>query len=158
DDVRRCLKPGGVFVAYNYYREGWIVARLERTLADVFGREPLVFTLPPRDAIRPDDPFWAFTLLVAGDTEPLRRAAEARRPLLPWTVGRPHSPLRVPTDDWPFLSLRRPGIPRLTLRAIALMAAAAALVLAWSARTTERRRADLPLLAAFFFLGAGFML
>src|SRR5262249_56042072 len=79
DDVRGCLKPGGVFVACNYYREGWIVARLERMLADVFGRDPLVFTLPPRDTIRTDDPFWAFTLLVAGDTGPLPPPAEAPR-------------------------------------------------------------------------------
>src|SRR5207302_284468 len=25
EDVRRVLKPGGVFVMYNYYRQGWIV-------------------------------------------------------------------------------------------------------------------------------------
>jgi SAM-dependent methyltransferase len=46
DDVRKRLKPGGVFVMYNYFRQGWIVARLQQGLHDVFGEEPLVLTLP----------------------------------------------------------------------------------------------------------------
>ena len=29
DDVKKRLKPGGVFVMYNYFRQGWIVSRLE---------------------------------------------------------------------------------------------------------------------------------
>src|SRR5262249_46878506 len=27
-DIRRVLKPDGIFVAYNYYRQGWIVERV----------------------------------------------------------------------------------------------------------------------------------
>lgn len=51
-DVARHLKPGGVFAAYNFYRQGWIVARLRRMMLDRFGCEPLMFSLPPRDEIR----------------------------------------------------------------------------------------------------------
>ena len=51
-DVARHLKPGGVFAAYNFYRQGWIVARLHRMMRDSFGCEPLLLSLPPRDEIR----------------------------------------------------------------------------------------------------------
>jgi len=51
-DVARHLKPGGVFAAYNFYRQGWIVARLHRMMREKFDCEPLLFSLPPRDEIR----------------------------------------------------------------------------------------------------------
>jgi SAM-dependent methyltransferase len=50
-DVRRRLKPGGLFVAYNFYRQGWIVARLRGMMLDEFGTEPLVLSFPPRAEI-----------------------------------------------------------------------------------------------------------
>ena len=47
-DIRKRLKPGGVFVMYNYFRQGWIVSRLEGMLDSTFGTgNPLVFTLWP---------------------------------------------------------------------------------------------------------------
>ena len=33
------LKPGGMFVAYNYYREGWVVARLAELTRAAFGQD-----------------------------------------------------------------------------------------------------------------------
>src|SRR5207245_10931367 len=39
----------------------------------------------------------------------------------PTTVVAPAEPLRLPTDEWPFLYLRKPIIPALTLRGIAIM-------------------------------------
>jgi SAM-dependent methyltransferase len=50
-DVARHLKPGGTFAAYNFYRQGWIVARLHRMMRDRFGCEPLLLSLPPREEI-----------------------------------------------------------------------------------------------------------
>jgi SAM-dependent methyltransferase len=55
EDIRRTLKPDGVFVMYNYYRQGWVVARLARMAEEVFGTKPLVLALPHRAAIRADD-------------------------------------------------------------------------------------------------------
>ena len=42
--VRDHLKPGGIFVLYNYYREPWLVAKLQGMLTDAFGSPPLVRT------------------------------------------------------------------------------------------------------------------
>ena len=74
EDVKRVLKPGGVFVMYNYYRQGWLVHKLASLARDVFGVEPVVISLPPRDRIGPDDGYQpGFTFLLVS-TDPARLA------------------------------------------------------------------------------------
>ena len=59
----------------------------------------------------------------------------------------------VPTDDWPFLYLREPTIPRLNLRGMAVVAAVALLILlAFAPGRGARPNGQM------LFLGAGFML
>lgn len=55
EDVKRTLKPDGVFAMYNFYRQGWVVGRLAKMAEEVFGEKPLVISLPQRDAIQPGD-------------------------------------------------------------------------------------------------------
>lgn len=74
-DIRRCLKPDGVFVMYNYFRQGWLVARLHEGLQEAFGAEnPLVYTLPSLETIQPEQQFSGFTVFLAGNTEGIRNA------------------------------------------------------------------------------------
>lgn len=191
EDVRRHLKPGGLFVAYNAFRQGWIVTRLHRGLADVFGAEPLVLSLPHRDVIRPDDAlFDHFTVLCAGDTGRLKEQfarqpaywvrrgrapgpdqtpngfAEAPRPgeegkWIRFGLARLEAPpqaLRAATDDWPFLYLRAPMIPDLSLRGMAIMGGLALGVLLLFRPRSPGRGRSWGLDGHLFFLGAGFML
>ena len=80
DDVKKRLRPGGVFVMYNYFRQGWIVSRLQNTVREAFGSDALVLNLPSRDRLDPDDNLDnGFTMLVAGDNRALRDAF-ARQP------------------------------------------------------------------------------
>ncbi|HEY8204188.1 MAG TPA: hypothetical protein VIF81_05620 [Pyrinomonadaceae bacterium] len=76
EDVRRHLKPNGNFVVYNYFRQGWLAARLQKGLEEVFGTgNTLVLTLPYRRVIDPDRAtFGDFTLFFAGATSDLRNA------------------------------------------------------------------------------------
>src|SRR6185295_2710252 len=76
DDVKRHLKPGGTFVVYNYFRQGWLISRLQKTLDEVFGAgNPVVLTLPYHPEIRPEETTVGnFTLFFAGDTAALRNA------------------------------------------------------------------------------------
>jgi spermidine synthase len=67
-DVWQHLNPGGLFVMYNYFRQGWIVARLQQGVAEVFGSEPVVLALPHREKIVPADRWNGFTMLLAGRT------------------------------------------------------------------------------------------
>ena len=55
DDVQRRLKPGGMFVMYNYFRQGWIVSRLQNSVRAAFGADALVLNLPSRDTLDPDE-------------------------------------------------------------------------------------------------------
>ena len=75
-DIKKRLTPGGVFVMYNYFRQGWIVARLHAMLEQTFGAgNPVVFNLPARSVVKPDDVlFNEFTMMLAGDTGPLKEA------------------------------------------------------------------------------------
>ena len=75
-DVQRHLKPNGTFVIYNYFRQGWLAARLKQGLDEVFGADnSLVMTLPYREVIEPESAtFGDFTIFFAGDTGQLRDA------------------------------------------------------------------------------------
>src|SRR5438067_3582454 len=65
DDVRRVLKPDGVFVMYNFYRQGWIVQRVAAMAKRVFGCDPIVLPLPYADTIKSSEQA-GFTTIIAG--------------------------------------------------------------------------------------------
>lgn len=105
EDVRRHLKPNGTFVIYNYFRQGWLAARLQQGLDDVFGtNNSLVLTLPYREVIQPESAtFGDFTVFFAGDTSQLR-AAFAKNPRY-WLrndeAPTPSSPNGFQSQPWP---------------------------------------------------------
>ena len=83
DDVRKRLRPGGVFVMYNYFRQGWIVSRLQNTVREAFGNDALVLNLPSRDRLDPDDNLGGdFTMLIAGDNRRDSRRVRAAARIL----------------------------------------------------------------------------
>lgn len=76
-DVRRVLKPSGVTAVYNFFRQGWIAARLRDELATAFESEPVMLTNPPKDTVRLNEFDRGFTVFFAGSPEaidPLRSA------------------------------------------------------------------------------------
>jgi len=186
-DVRRHLKPGGIFVMYNYFRQGWIVARLDQELKETFGTDPLILTFPYRPIIRPETS-GGFTMLISGDVEHLRSAFKSKPDY--WMLGdqacglgcpngfdqhpSPAVPgrwvqfglaamvqpgnLRSASDDWPFLYLHGPMIPSLSVRGMMIIGGLSLLLLYIF---LPKRRGDDRRLAfngRMFFLGAGFML
>lgn len=212
EDVRRQLKPNGTFVIYNYFRQGWLAARLQNGLDEAFGAgNSLALTLPYRQVIEPEKAtFGDFTIFFAGDTGDLRNSfarqpaywlridqppgpstsngfqigPEAAPPVVPaqgndqaptsqWqrfglaTVLQPQGELRSATDDWPFLYLREPMIPTLSLRGMLIMGGLGLLLIflflprgKGAPLVTGVRRMNLvnALNVQLFFLGAGFML
>ena len=69
-DVRRVLKPDGVFVMYNFYRQGWIVQRVATMAAQVFGCEPLVLPLPYQETLKASEPANFVTIIPAASRSP----------------------------------------------------------------------------------------
>lgn len=184
EDVKRCLKPGGLFVMYNYFRQGWIVARLAKTSGSVFGRPPVVLTLPYRDRVAADAKAEAFTMLLNGSRA--ENIAEAFRTRGSYYISSkqalaPSSPdgfgtksgdgilalnpssveipedLQEARDAWPFLYLRNPMIPTLSWRGLGIIAFISTIMLWLFARGTGVGEFD-SISARMFFLGAGFML
>jgi spermidine synthase len=83
-DVKARLKPGGVFAMYNYFRFGWVAARLNEMVKKVYGVEPVVVTLPYQQTINPDDNLANVItfMLVGTDSEKLnniKKQFEARK-------------------------------------------------------------------------------
>ncbi len=106
--VRERLKPDGLLVVYNYFRERWLVDRLANTAAVAFGQEPRVHVHEARAFLG---------VLMAGP----RLAQLTVDPPVPDRVtafGQSHEPA---TDDWPFLYLRDRHIPSHYLGALALI-------------------------------------
>ncbi len=186
--VRQKLKPDGLFVMYNAYRQGWIVARLEQTLKKIFADEgdPIVMTMPYSEVVQPTEQANGFTFLLAGRRTTAMRQAFARQPgywmvankapspLMPSAFGPEpvdHSirfgparvalldePLQLATDDWPFLYLRAPMLPNLTVRGMLIMAALSLVMLYFFWPRAQKDGTSGGFDGRMFFLGAGFML
>jgi SAM-dependent methyltransferase len=65
EDVRHVLKPDGIFVMYNYYRQGWIVQRVAAMAKRAFGCEPIVLPLPYAETIKSSEQS-GFSTIIAG--------------------------------------------------------------------------------------------
>jgi hypothetical protein len=154
--VRDHLTPRGVMALYNYFREKWLVDRLANTVALAFGEEP-------RAHVHQDRAYLA--VMLAGPRlkelrdmpAPPSRFIAYGQPLAPSPA---HPLLRDPgvvpaTDNWPFLYMRAPGLPRhyvVALASVLLVSAIAVFAAIGGAAARARWSWH------FFFLGAGFML
>ncbi|BCS32948.1 hypothetical protein TBR22_A21720 [Luteitalea sp. TBR-22] len=159
--ARERLKPGGVLVVYNYFREKWLVDRLANSARNVFGEEPKVHIHKEHGYLG---------VMIAGPgthriaqwpTPPEKVAAynhpDVVSPGLP--LDRDAS-IRPATDDWPFLYMREPHLP--THYAWALLGVLVVSVLAVGAtlRAVGALAGGVAVrpLVPFFVLGAGFMI
>src|SRR5208282_5580446 len=77
-DVKNALKPNGTFVAYNYFRQGWIVERVAAMAESVFGCKPIVLSLPYRETL-PSSSQAGFTMIVAGCNQQIADAFTAHK-------------------------------------------------------------------------------
>jgi len=69
-EIKAKLKPTGVFAMYNYYRQGWVIGRLEKMAEKVFGSKPTVLSLPYQEQIRPmGNQVGYYTILLVSNTD-----------------------------------------------------------------------------------------
>jgi SAM-dependent methyltransferase len=152
-EMSRLLAPSGVVVLLFEAETPWIVDRLAGLMRETFGEPPLALWM------RTASPClgWGGLLLVGGSKEalaPVRARAVADPDVAPLLL--PPAALgfrtRLTTDDWPYLYLPRPGVPRYHL-VVAVAALAVAVLLARRVRAPGAA-VD----ATMLLLGAGFML
>jgi SAM-dependent methyltransferase len=158
--VRDRLKPNGVLVIYNYFREKWLVDRLANIAAAAFGAEPRVhvheanaylgvLVVGPRLATLTGEPYVPERVAAFNQTQPPT----------PPRLHQRDSGVEPATDDWPFLYMHNRHIPRHYLIAlgIVLIVSVASVLL-----TLRILNAGGPGVNGwpwqFFLLGAGFML
>jgi SAM-dependent methyltransferase len=77
EDVRRVLKPDGIFVMYNYYRQGWIVQRVAAMAKRAFGCDPIVLPLPYAETLNSSETA-GFTTIIAGCNPRISTAFQQR--------------------------------------------------------------------------------
>jgi SAM-dependent methyltransferase len=147
-EIRAHLAENGVFVLYNYYRLPWVVQKIEGMLREAFERDPAVFK------VQGDHEEWALPAILAVGPG-LPHLSSSRRPPSP---GEP----TLARDDWPFLYLFGPNVPPHYLVSLGIVAFVSLLAVAAGLRmtgpSTDGER-ELPgHLAAFFFMGAAFLL
>ena len=141
--ARDHLAPDGVFVLYNYYRQPWLLAKIEGMIVDVFHAPPLV---------RQYDSAIGSAAVIAASSAAMPATGQAS----PAGVGTPSVTVAAATDDWPFLYLRERAIAGYYLLALAVVLILAALGTLGAAKLTAA-----PLTAFsphFFLLGAAFLL
>jgi SAM-dependent methyltransferase len=66
DDIRRALKPGGMFVTYNFFRQGWIVERIAAMMKETFGCPATVLNLPYQEKLSDTFLDGGFTMIIGG--------------------------------------------------------------------------------------------
>ena len=152
--VRDHLKPNGLMALYNYFREKWLVDRLANTAARVFGQDPRVHVHQERAYLAV---MLAGPRLAEAETIPVPPAhvmayGQSQDPSPPQMLRRDASVVPA-TDNWPFLYMRSPELPRHYVAALAVVLGVSALAVLAATRGTGMRWSW-----TFFFHGAGFML
>jgi hypothetical protein len=145
ESVRDHLTESGVFVVYNYYREEWLISKIDSMLAATFDSPPIMRMYDARKAI-----FAAGPLIDSLQGGPPPGDPVDQVP----AVGDPTP--KPATDDWPFLYLRTPFIAPHYLAGLAFALIIAVLGVLGAARvggTSVRRFSP-----HFFVLGMAFLL
>jgi len=55
NEISAHLSPNGMFAVYNFFRQGWIIDRIDRMAAKSFSASPLVISLPYANYILPEE-------------------------------------------------------------------------------------------------------
>jgi len=150
--VRAHLTPRGAVALYNYFREKWLVDRLANTVAAAFGDEPRV-------QIHQDRAYLAVMLAgprlhdVTMFPAPPTRVLAYRQPhtASPARLLQRDASVAPATDDWPFLYMRKPGLPRHYAIALTIVLTISAAAVWWvrrSSREAPRMPARSPVVSA----------
>ena len=152
-DMSRLLSPSGVVVLFFAPEADWISGRMVRLMTDTFGGPPLAAAIRASTVCTG----WGGLLLVGGPPEVLS-AIQARTEADPQLRARLFDPSKYPvdtkmtTDDWPYLYLPEPGVPRYHL-----LVGLACLALGLALRRALFRAGE-PMNSPMLLLGMGFML
>jgi SAM-dependent methyltransferase len=153
EDMKSLLGPSGVVVLFFAPEADWISGRMVRLMTDAFGTSPLAAKIETSTVCMG----WGGLLLIGGPPEalaPVRARTESdpelRSRLLDPSVY--PADVAITTDDWPYLYLPGPRVPRYHL-----LVGLACLAIGLALRRALFRPGE-PVNAPMLLLGMGFML
>ncbi len=156
-EMKERLNDDGILTVIFEAQRPWIGQRLHDALGDVFGKPPLTFELRNNGMYG-----WGGIMYICEANAGTIQKGLADDSFLQWYVTSStvdfskdaglSTPVKITTDDWPYLYLKRPTVPKMHLTIILILA----LVAFISGRKMVREDGKFNL--HFFFLGAGFLL
>lgn len=78
EDIKRVLKPGGIFISSNNLRQGWVVERVAAMSESVFGCKPTVISFPYRETL-PASSRTGFTMIISGCNSRIAEAFQTQK-------------------------------------------------------------------------------
>ncbi len=159
EEARAHLAPGGIFALSFQVNNEWIGAKLYAIVREVFGERPLVIDNITKIPIQGT----GGVLFLCGDTEGLFEIIANKPGLFKWVSEKiipeekletlePGLDFDVPTDDWPYIYLKKRQVPVLYIILIVIMVVLMLLAIRFLFPGGRLGPSH------FLFLGAGFML
>ncbi len=147
--VRKVMKEEALFVAYNYFREEWLVERIAGMLELAFGEPPVVLVRPETNMTAV---FFAGPLASTVPKDLGSKFGFERR-----VYPSPEAAAPIATDDWPFLYLKNRSLPGQYLYILGFVFGAALLSF-WLLGRGQGLATVFGRNLHLFFTGAAFML
>jgi len=152
-EAKKLLKENGIMTVVFDAKREWVGPRIFRLLRKVFGKDPLVFLIRT-----PGNVFgWGGLMFIAGPSDAdIQAALDGNKPLKELVdsnkVDFKGYPVRLTTDDWPYLYLKNNSIPSsivfILVSLVVIFVIGGVRIFAGSGRLNLH----------FFFLGAAFLL
>jgi predicted membrane-bound spermidine synthase len=130
------LKPNGLLCFYNFYRKPWIKQKIAKMLYEVTGNYPQII-----------NPFRDFHILLAGKQNLNAKPISFKN-------------IYVPTDNWPFLYMKAPGLPGVYLGPMIILSLLIIMLLYIQQKTAPQSYgiANIFIKSAFLLMGVAFLL
>jgi len=139
------LTETGDVIFYNYYRKPWVAKKIQKMIFKAIGVAPEITEPEP-----------GLAMLKAGKYLKPQTGSEQ--------VDAPSEETYTPSDDWPFLYLKKPGIPAVYIKCMIGMALFVILLTTCLHIATRNKKdfvkgaRSLPIKLAFLFMGIAFLL
>lgn len=155
EQAKQLLKPDGLLVLSFEVQNSWIYSRIYHLLQSVFNQPPLTSHIrSPQQAFGWGGMLFVESLNPAALRSNIDSNPELRQLLENTALPASPTPVKLTTDDWPYLYLEKAEIPTMYI----LVLTSLALLFACTARLAFPKGNDRRTQLHFFFLGAAFML
>jgi spermidine synthase len=155
EQVKQLLKPDGLLVLSFEVQNSWIYSRIYHLLQSVFNQPPLTSHIrSPKQAFGWGGMLFVESLNPAALRSNIDSNPELRQLLENTVLPASPTPVKLSTDDWPYLYLEKAEIPTMYI----LVLTSLALLFACTARLAFPKGSNRRTQLHFFFLGAAFML